>query len=72
MELLLKIMKKIVCVCVVILNSVLLYIKKFIGRLIIKPAIVCCEERCMSELLIVGIWYYSLVCVWLVKLLIES
>lgn len=65
-------MKKIVCVCVVILNSVLLYIKKFIGRFIIKFVIVCCEERCMSELLIVGIWYYSLVCVWLVKLLIES
>lgn len=67
-----KITKKIAHVCAVTSNNVSLHIKKLTGRLIIKPATACREERCMSEPLIVGIRHHSPACARLVKSLIES
>lgn len=67
-----KITKKIARVCAVTSNSVSPHIKKLTGRLIIKPATACREERCMSEPLIVGIRHHSPACARLVKSLIES
>lgn len=67
-----KITKKIALVCAVTSNSVSPHIKKLTGRLIIKPATACREERGMSEPLIVGIRHHSPACARLVKSLIES
>lgn len=67
-----KITKKIARVCAVTSNSASPHIKKLTGRLIIKLATACREERCMSEPLIVGIRHHSPACARLVKSLIES
>lgn len=67
-----KITKKIALVCAVTSNNESPHIKKLTGRLIIKPATACREERCMSEPLIVGIRHHSPACARLVKSLIES